>query len=307
MRSVPSRAERDSAALVVLDGLSVGDALGERFFGAPDRMRELIAERNLPAPPWRWTDDTLMSCSIVEALLSRQRVREPQLFRSFAEHLDLARGYGPAARELLLAGQSGRASHRSAASLFGGSGSFGNGAAMRVAPIGVWHAPDGLEAVVRSAERSAKATHTHPEGIAGAVAVAVAAAIAWRHRAGPAPDSHSFLAEVASLTAPGKVADGLREAADLQPDTPSSKAAAVLGNGSYVSAADTVPFALWAAAGRLSSFPETFWTTVAGLGDRDTTCAIACSVSVAYTGLEGIPKSWRDSREPLPDWLPTAS
>jgi ADP-ribosylglycohydrolase len=306
MRSVSSRAERDSAALVVLEGLSVGDALGERFFGAPDRARELIAERCLPAPPWRWTDDTLMACSIVEALLFRRRVRERQLFRSFAEHFDLERGYGPAARDLLLAGQSGRASHRSAATLFGGSGSFGNGAAMRVAPIGVWHAPDGLRAVVRSAERSAKPTHTHPEGIAGAVAVAVAAAIAWRHRAGPAPDPHSFLAEVASLTPPGKVSDGLRAAAGLQPDTPSTRAAALLGNGSDVSAADTVPFALWAAAGQLPSLQETFWTTVAGLGDRDTTCAIACAVSVAYTGLEGIPNSWRDAREPLPDWLPTA-
>jgi ADP-ribosylglycohydrolase len=307
MRSVLSRAERDSAALVVLEGLSVGDALGERFFGAPDQVGELISARCLPPPPWRWTDDTLMSCSIVEALLSRQRVRERQLFQSFAEHLDLERGYGPAARDLLLAGRSGRATHRSAATLFQGSGSFGNGAAMRVAPIGVWHAPDGLRAVVRSAECSARATHTHPEGIAGAVAVAVAAAIAWLHRAGPAPDPHLFLAEVASLTPPGKVSEGLRAAAGLRPDTPSITAATLLGNGSYVSAADTVPFALWAAAARLTSFPETFWTTVAGLGDRDTTCAIACSVSAAYTGLEGIPKSWLESREPLPDWLPTAS
>lgn len=42
MRSVLLRAERDSAALVILEGLFVGDALGERFFGATDQVRETL-------------------------------------------------------------------------------------------------------------------------------------------------------------------------------------------------------------------------------------------------------------------------
>ena len=60
--------------------------------------------------------------------------------------------------------------------LFGGEGSFGNGAAMRVAPLGAYFA-DELDAVVEQASFSAEVTHSHPEGIAGAIAVAVAAAL----------------------------------------------------------------------------------------------------------------------------------
>ena len=66
-----------------------------------------------------------------------------------------------------------------AASLFEGQGSFGNGAAMRVAPLGAYFADD-LERVVEQARRSAEVTHAHPEGVAGAIGIAVAAAWAWR-------------------------------------------------------------------------------------------------------------------------------
>src|SRR5262249_20635495 len=50
--------------------------------------------------------------------------------------------------------------------------SWGNGSAMRVAPIGL--AFDSVEAVLREAEQSASVTHSHPEGIRGAQAAALA-------------------------------------------------------------------------------------------------------------------------------------
>ena len=48
--------------------------------------------------------------------------------------------------------------------------SFGNGAAMRVSPIGF--AYDNLEKVLKTAKMSAEVTHNHPEGIKGAQAIA---------------------------------------------------------------------------------------------------------------------------------------
>lgn len=48
-------------AHVALEGLSVGDAFGERFFVHPDVAGRLIAERALPVPPWSYTDDTEMA------------------------------------------------------------------------------------------------------------------------------------------------------------------------------------------------------------------------------------------------------
>ncbi|MFE1745359.1 hypothetical protein [Coleofasciculus sp. H7-2] len=41
-----------------LTGLSVGDALGDRFFGLGEELSERIQQRQVP-PRWRYSDDTL--------------------------------------------------------------------------------------------------------------------------------------------------------------------------------------------------------------------------------------------------------
>jgi ADP-ribosylglycohydrolase len=56
--------------------------------------------------------------------------------------------------------------------------SWGNGSAMRVAPVGM--AFESLDDVLAEAERSARVTHDHPEGIRGAKAVAAAVFLARR-------------------------------------------------------------------------------------------------------------------------------
>jgi hypothetical protein len=45
-----------------LEGLSVGDAFGNRFMWLEHQSR------SLPPGPWSWTDDTHMALSIVEVL-----------------------------------------------------------------------------------------------------------------------------------------------------------------------------------------------------------------------------------------------
>ncbi|WP_232236199.1 ADP-ribosylglycohydrolase family protein [Nocardia sp. BMG51109] len=60
------------------------------------------------------------------------------------------------------------------AAAFGHRGSCGNGAAVRVAPLGAFYADD-PERIAAEAVRSAQVTHLHPEGVAGAVAVALTA------------------------------------------------------------------------------------------------------------------------------------
>jgi ADP-ribosylglycohydrolase len=64
-----------------------------------------------------------------------------------------------------------------------GRGSFGNGGAMRIAPLGAFFADD-VERVVVEARRAREVTHAHPEAVARAVAVAVAAALEAVARAG---------------------------------------------------------------------------------------------------------------------------
>ena len=54
----------------------------------------------------------------------------------------------------------------SADSVFGGMGSMGNGAAMRVAPLGAYWADD-YSTVVEQARLSADVTHAHADGQTG--------------------------------------------------------------------------------------------------------------------------------------------
>lgn len=190
----------------------------------------------------------------------------------------------------------------SAQRLFGGQGSFGNGAAMRVAPLGAFFAGD-MDAVVEQATRSAVITHTHDEAVAGAIAVAVAAAQACElSRAKAVPRRPEFLDLILPHVLESEVRSKIRQARDMAANASVQFAVSVLGNGSKVSAQDTVPFALWCAGEHLTNYEEALWLTVSGLGDRDTTCAIVGGIVASYTGVEGIPQTWIETREPLPDW-----
>ena len=176
---------------------------------------------------------------------------------------------------------------------------MGNGGAMRVAPIGAYFADD-LDRVVAEAAASAQVTHAHPDGQAGAIAVAVAAALAWQGRGSATAEvGRRLLGTARDRTPNGATRDGLEAALGLPADTPTWRAAEVLGNGTQVIASDTVPFALWCAARYLGDYPTTLWETVSALGDRDTTCAIAGGVVALYAGRDGIPADWLAAREPL--------
>jgi ADP-ribosylglycohydrolase len=289
-------------AKLSLEGLSVGDAFGETFFVNPDLVEGLIAERALAARKWHYTDDTLMAMSIFSVLRQHGYVHQPALARSFAERYDRTRGYGPAMHRLLWEIKSGEDWAERAQSLFEGQGSFGNGAAMRVAPVGAFFAGD-IGAVVEQAAKSSIVTHTHTEAIAGAIAVAVAVARACALRISNTPVSRSeFLDLVLPDVPESEVRSKIRQARDMSDNASVQFAVSVLGNGVKVSAQDTVPFALWCAAKHLSNYEEALWLTVSGLGDRDTTCAIVGGIVASHTGTEGIPTTWLNARERLPEW-----
>jgi ADP-ribosylglycohydrolase len=286
-----------SRAVASLRGLAVGDAVGACYFIPLNQP--LLADRRLPPDPWYWTDDTEMACSVYTVLRDHGRVDQDALARSFADHHDFDRGYGAGVNRMLrLVRQEGADWREQATGMFDGRGSWGNGAAMRVAPLGAWYGAEDLRRVAAEAVASAEVTHTHPEGVAGAVAVAVAAALAATTELA----GYEFLDEVAELTPPGRVRDGIGNAMTLLPLSDPRSAAASLGNGRYISAEDTVPFCLWVAAKRLGDYEAAFWDTAVVGGDIDTTCAIVGGVVAARVGLAGIPDGWRKRCEALPEW-----
>jgi ADP-ribosylglycohydrolase len=293
-----SRLER---ARLALDGLSVGDAFGERFFGPPEKVTPRIEQRLLPADPWFWTDDTAMALSVVDELEANHAIDADSLARRFARRYreDSRRGYGGTAHDVLMDISLGNPWREVAQSAFDGQGSMGNGAAMRSPPVGAYFADD-LAAVVEHARASAAPTHAHPEGQAGAIAVAVAAALASPKAAGPLPVSGStLLRETLALTPAGPTREGIALAVSLPFGISPAEAATSLGNGSGVISSDTVPFSLWCAARHLTSFEEALWATVSALGDRDTTCAIVGGIVALSAGRSSIPPHFLNAREPL--------
>ena len=297
------RRDRLDRAYQSLEGLCCGDAFGDKFFLPKEVAISLINQRSVPDPPWSFTDDTMMAISIVSTLEEHALIDQDCLATSFAEHYDVERDYGPSMHVLLARIKEGRRWQEESKTLFRGQGSFGNGSAMRVAPLGAYFADD-LDMLVEQAERSAMTTHCHPEALAGAIAVAVAAALAWHYRnLSQLPSAAEFLERIYQRTPESEVRRGIRKAIALPQGTLVESVVPVLGNGWNISAQDTVPFALWNAACHLNDYQEALWSTVSGLGDRDTNCAIVGGIVVMYAGSQNIPKQWLDRREPIPEHM----
>lgn len=273
-----------------LDGLSLGDAFGELYF---QRFPDFTPDSALPAGPWPWTDDTHMALSILEVLSRRGRIDQDALAAAFARRYvkNPDRGYGRGAQGLLRRLAQGADWRQAAPALFNG-GSYGNGAAMRSAPIGAYFAGDPGRAAEESRE-SAVITHAHPEGQAGAMAVAVGAALVGHgHRGG-----RSLLDRVLKYVPDSEVANGIEQSLEIPADE-RYEAIRQLGTGQKVSAQDTVPFCLWVAAHHLGDYEAALWATAKGLGDCDTTCAIVGGI-VALS-VEYLPADWLARREHLP-------
>ena len=315
-------AARVERAALALDGLSVGDALGETCFRDEHFEALLDDPRATARGPWPWTDDTAMALSIYDMLSDHGRIDQDALAARFAKRFQAQpwRGYGAGAFRLLGQINGGVAWRPAAEAIFSG-GSFGNGSAMRIAPLSGYFASDDYAAVAEQAKLSAEVTHTHPEGIAGGIAAAVAGAYAWKHRdarTDPAT-KRGLIDTVISHTPQSVVRDKLERAASLafappaEPevrlldhglttrafDTSMVPIVRELGNGSRISCQDTVPFCVWAAARHLDDYQSAIVTTVRVGGDIDTNCAIVGGIVALAVGRTGIPADWLQDREAL--------
>jgi ADP-ribosylglycohydrolase len=226
-------------------GAIAGDVIGSVYEHVPIKTTEfpLFQERS------RFTDDTVMTVAVGYALVVG--VGYAGAMKHFGRRYPHA-GYGGSFRDWLRAPGSEPYN------------SWGNGAAMRVSPVG-W-ACDSEADVLRAAEASAAATHNHPEGIRGAQATALAVFLA---RQGASKDDLRAAIEE-------------RFGYDLQPRLDDLRPDYTFD----VSCQGTVPPALIAFLDT-----DSYETAVRGAislgGDADTLAAIAGGVAEAYYG--GVP------------------
>jgi len=114
-------------------GLALADAMGARYEGGPlGRVRALDDTGSVLT----WTDDTEMARGLAESLVACRGLDADHLARTWAESMQPRRGYGAGARKLLERIRSGAHWREANRSVFP-EGSFGNGAAMRAAPLGL--------------------------------------------------------------------------------------------------------------------------------------------------------------------------
>lgn len=291
--------ERMERVRLSLDGLGLGDALGEMLSYQAHSAPERLAQDELPAGPWFHTDDTEMAISLAQVLKAHGRIHQDALAKRFIRRFerDPDRGYGKMTRIQLREIMAGAKWRETAANAFGGQGSMGNGGAMRVAPVGAYFADD-LDRCAEEARASSVVTHTHPEGIAGAIAVAVAAGMASRLSREPAPNrSRSLFNEVLRLTPESQVRRGIFLASQTPAEIPLEAVARALGNGSLVTAPDTVPFCIWMAAHHLDHFTDALGKTISVGGDCDTNAAIVGGIMALNAGRTSIPVEWLKARE----------
>ena len=266
-----------------LFGLAVGDALGGNFEAqSADAIRarfhsvdQLIA---YPKEEIWYTDDTQMAIGICEALIERGEIVEETLCEAFVSNYLPSRGYGRGARAILDAMEEGR-DHRKIAEEHFPGGSYGNGAAMRVAPVGLLFR-DNLVRLWEQARLSALPTHLHPLGIEGAQLLALAVALCTRMTNF---DRAAFFAELIGACESSQYRVKLEAAARAR--TPEDLA----GLGNRIEAEHSVPTAI----ASFSITPESFEATIGNViflgGDTDTIAAMAGALSGAYLGSSRLP------------------
>ncbi|MBP5723685.1 MAG: ADP-ribosylglycohydrolase family protein [Bacteroidales bacterium] len=131
----------------------IGDIIGQRFEFRQIRMKS--KDFQLYTVDSRFTDDTVMTCAIMDWLTNGGDL--PKTLRKWGDLFPRA-GYGGMFRKWL--------SDES----MGAYGSYGNGSGMRVSPVG-W-AAQSIDECLEMAKDSAMPTHNHEEGIKGAQAIA---------------------------------------------------------------------------------------------------------------------------------------
>jgi poly(ADP-ribose) glycohydrolase ARH3 len=272
-------------------GLMVGDALGAHFEGWPPAaiaLRYPTPEHLLeaiPPGPWRYTDDTQMALGIAEALVTEGKVVTESLCDAWLQDYDPARGYG-ATQIVIEAMRQGEDFHSVAENLFPG-GSFGNGAAMRVAPVGLFFHDD-LDQVWEQARCSAVPTHVHPLAVEGAQLVALAVAYAARRAR---MDRAELFDELQTRCRTKEFRVKLELASRLAARSELHR----LGNGVPALESAVTAIACWAFSP--DSYQDAIIDAIFLGGDTDTIAAMAGAISGAHLGARAIPPRLLDQVE----------
>ena len=278
-----------------LIGTGVGDSLGAFFEGRFRVNLEEIEAVAESAAVLTYTDDTHMMIGIAESLTRSRGFDGEDMAHTFVRNYELEpfRGYGPGPPHIFRLIRAGVAWDEAAHRLYRG-GSYGNGSAMRIAPVGVlYHGnPELLREV---AYKSSQITHAHNLGKEGAALQAYAIALATNLESQEDFGRHDFVAKLTDFVQDTVYQDKLKIIDELIEELNRARVIAELGNG--IEAFNSVPTAIYSFLSQPHSFAQAVFNAISFGGDTDTIAAMTGAISGAYLGVDSIPVKWRERLE----------
>jgi len=238
----------------------------------------------------RYTDDAAMMIALAEHLLENYGEVDPlKLAWKFLEAYEAEpwRGYGPGPPRIFKMIRRGEGPLELDKRLYPG-GSLGNGAAMRIAPIGLLYHDDAVK-LMEAVRASCKPTHNHPLAIEGALLEAYSVAIAVRLDPSEDADPKDFTEQLIQLP----VSEIYQLKLKLIPrliDSGADRMSIVRSLGNMVEAHNSVPTAIYCYLAEQD--PARVIRRAIGLGgDRDTIACMAAAIAGAHRGIESLPES----------------
>ncbi len=242
-----------------------------------------------------------MTLALAESIVESGKVDPEDLAKKFIQFCDLTRGYGMGAIQAVRARRAGAAWHQVSTIVFK-KGSFGNGAAMRVSPVGLFYHQD-PKTLQKAAMDQASITHTHPLGQWGAVMQASAVGLALLQDPRKPLKKEEILIELRETLWPGPVEypKALNEIEHFFMQGRRIEAKEIvrrLGNG--VEAHRSVPSASYLALTYSPHFQDAIRAAISLGGDTDTIAGMVGAIIGAHIGESGLPAEWIEQLEEGP-------
>jgi len=276
-------------------GSALGDAIGELAFHCPEKKRlSALVDRT---EKLIYTDDTAMAIGLAESILEKGGIDLQHLGDTFSRnfHREPWRGYASGPPTIFSMVRSrGLFYVEAAKSLFGGVGSMGNGAAMRIVPIGLFF--HNSEHLYEEACASAEVTHSNPMGMDGAAVQAFAISRGVKLDPQKEFPFDIFIQDLIGFARTPEIREKMKlvQTSVTEGISPGMAADRL---GRSVAVDESLPFAIYSFLRYPKSFEDCLFCAILNGGDRDTLGAMACAISGAYLGNEAIPKSWHDKLE----------
>ncbi|MCK4835606.1 MAG: ADP-ribosylglycohydrolase family protein [Candidatus Aminicenantes bacterium] len=241
-----------------------------------------------------YTDDTEMTLALAQSIVKCREVEGQHCAQTYARFYNPWRGYGTGSRVVLEELKKG-ADYRKTGFLVFPEGSFGNGGAMRIAPVGLFGFHQSNEQLKKAVYEAVVCSHANPEGFDGAMIQAKAIALLVNENLNKW-NPMSFLAKLFAVTSTNIMRRQLRYLKEVvQKGISEDEAVITIGNG--IRASEAVVCTLLATIKYHKDPENAVIQAVNWGGDCDTIGAMTGAQMGALHGREWIPQRWLDNIE----------